>query len=72
MKTKKPKKTKRRVAFVGKDGTFHCPAGHKHSRGPLNGVDVYRCLNCGSAWRVRGVVMLRNVADARREAGGAV
>lgn len=27
---------------------FVCPkCGHTHTRGPVNGVDSYRCLNCG-------------------------
>lgn len=28
-------------------GTFFCPCGAHHSRGPVNGVDSYRCLKCG-------------------------
>jgi hypothetical protein len=33
-------------AFVDARGTFHCPNGHKHSRGPLDGVNLYRCFGC--------------------------
>jgi len=46
-------------AFVDKAGTFHCPCGRHHSRGPLNGYDVYRCLGCGKTFRVSGLVELR-------------
>lgn len=32
--------------------TFTCPkCGASHSRGPVNGADVYRCLRCGWAGR---------------------
>jgi hypothetical protein len=47
------------VAFVDDGGKFHCPGGHSHSRGPINGVDVYRCLSCGKTFRVSGVAKLR-------------
>ncbi|MGC4033704.1 MAG: hypothetical protein QM754_18620 [Tepidisphaeraceae bacterium] len=47
------------VAFVDESGTFHCPGGHSHSRGPINGVDVYRCLSCGKTFKVSGVAELR-------------
>lgn len=35
---------------LGPDGTFYCPCGGQHRRGPLtggNGRDVYRCRRCG-------------------------
>jgi hypothetical protein len=59
--TKDEKAAQDVVAFVDERGTFHCPNGHQHSRGPINGVDIYRCLSCGSAWQVQGVVELRRV-----------
>lgn len=34
------------------DGTFHCACGAAHMRGPVNGVDVYRCLRCGRTTRI--------------------
>jgi hypothetical protein len=46
-------------AFVEENGTFHCPKGHTHSNGPVNGSNVYRCLECGSSWRIRGLVKLK-------------
>ena len=47
------------IAFVDQQGKFHCPCGKTHTRGPVNGDDVYRCLGCGKSFRVRGVVELR-------------
>jgi len=47
------------IAFVSQDGTFHCSCGGTHRRGALNGYDVFRCLRCGKAFRVRGVAALR-------------
>jgi len=50
----------RKVGFVDERGTFHCPCGRTHGRGPIDAVaQVYRCLGCGAAYRVRGVVELR-------------
>lgn len=46
-------------AFIDKDGRFHCPCGQTHNRGPVNGVDVYRCLGCGKSYRISGIVQLR-------------
>lgn len=35
---------KPRIRFV----RFKCPdCGARHDRGYLNGVDIFRCLNCG-------------------------
>jgi tRNA(Ile2) C34 agmatinyltransferase TiaS len=29
-----------------------CPqCGRSHERGPINGKDVWRCLNCGTTYR---------------------
>lgn len=33
--------------------SFLCPCGASHDRGPVNGVDVYRCLRCGQTTCVR-------------------
>lgn len=30
-------------ALLDEAGAFHCPCGKTHARGPVNGVDVYRC-----------------------------
>jgi len=47
-------------AFLDENGKFHCPCGASHSRGPLDPLSkVYRCLHCGKAYRVEGVVELR-------------
>ena len=43
-------------AFVDAVGKFHCPCGATHSRGPINGQDSYRCLKCGTAYKVDDVV----------------
>jgi hypothetical protein len=53
-----PNEKKTEPAFVDDVGIFHCPCGYVHGRGPINGVDVYRCLKCGQSFRVRGVVKL--------------
>jgi hypothetical protein len=35
------------------DGVFTCPhCQASHTRGPVNGLDVYRCFNCGNSTRV--------------------
>lgn len=47
------------VALLAQDGTFYCTCGAKHSRGPWNGSDVYRCLRCGKSFRMRGLAALR-------------
>lgn len=54
-----------RIAFVA-NGKYHCPCGATHERGPVNGVDVYRCLKCGSAFKVRGVVVLRTEEESAK------
>lgn len=34
---------------------FECPrCQRRHARGPLNGADVYRCLNCGWSGQYSG------------------
>ena len=57
MTTTKPSEAK--IGFIDESGRFHCPCGATHGRGPINGVDVYRCLHCGTCYQVRGVVQLR-------------
>lgn len=51
---------KPKTALVDECGKFHCPCGATHSRGPINGSDVYRCLGCGTSYRVAGVAELRS------------
>jgi hypothetical protein len=41
-----PTLASRQTAFVLR-GTFYCTCGAHHSRGPIDGVDHYRCLACG-------------------------
>jgi hypothetical protein len=43
-------------AFVDDAGVFHCTCGRRHTRGPWNGQDVYRCLGCGNSYRVAATV----------------
>ena len=38
--------------YVETNGRFRCECGSEHSRGALNGVDVYRCLRCGFTGKV--------------------
>jgi hypothetical protein len=53
------------IAFVDESGKFHCACGKTHDRGAMPGnPDVYRCLNCGKFYRVRGVVQMRRCVDA--------
>ena len=46
----------RQPAFVDEIGKFHCTCGATHSRGAVNGGEVYRCLGCGKAHRVDEVI----------------
>lgn len=39
---------------VDADGTYHCPCGAFHRRGPVNGVNAYRCLMCGHVHAIKG------------------
>lgn len=39
---------------VDADGTYHCPCGAFHRRGPVNGVNAYRCLKCGHVHAIKG------------------
>lgn len=44
--------TQRRKGAKGRvdaGGRFYCPCGAEHSRGPINGLYVWRCLACGNA-----------------------
>lgn len=41
------------VAREQKAGWFYCACGASHDRGPLNGVDVYRCLRCGTTTKCK-------------------
>lgn len=50
----------KKLAMVDVKGTFHCHCGAKHNRGAVNGVDVYRCIKCGSMLKVIGVAALRD------------
>jgi len=36
-------------SFLETNGKFHCKCGVEHSRGPINGFDVFRCLSCGNS-----------------------
>lgn len=38
--------TKKRP-FVDAQGRYHCSCGAIHARGPVGGLNAYRCLNCG-------------------------
>jgi hypothetical protein len=49
---KEPKKSKKARSWVGNDGIFHCRCGYIHQRGPINGVDAYRCIHCGKISRI--------------------
>lgn len=35
------------ISWVNPQGTFYCRCGRHHSRGPINGVNAYRCCHCG-------------------------
>jgi len=39
-------------AYLDHTGMFHCGCGGEHIRGPLDSVDLYRCLACGNIFRV--------------------
>jgi hypothetical protein len=39
-------------ALVTADGTYHCPCGASHGRGPLCAGRAYRCLHCGNTYSV--------------------
>jgi len=47
------------IGVVDEQGRFHCNCGATHSRGSINGKDVYRCLKCGKNFKIKGVVKLR-------------
>jgi hypothetical protein len=32
--------------YVDEEGVFHCPKGHKHTRGPSDGRHTYKCYQC--------------------------
>lgn len=46
--------------FVSFDGTYNCPCGAKHIRGPVNGERSYRCMKCGQSREVQKIDDFRN------------